>query len=89
MGEYEAEIGHMPLKKNTYIDGGFRYRKNTLTISDNIIDIFGFTTKTHVYYDYEFHNLGFYSKVNYNYSNPLYKDYKYKIGELYFRNANT
>jgi len=87
--EYKNLIGHIPLKKNTFTDAGFRYRKNILTVSDNIIDIFGFTTKTLVFYDYEFFNLDIYSKINYNYSDPLYKDYKYKIGELFFRNSNT
>ena len=62
-------LGTIPLKKDLMTDGGFRFRKNTLQASDNIL---GMGEIDFEFFDYEFYNLDTFSKSQYNYSNPKY-----------------
>ena len=74
------------MKKDLMTDGGFRFRKNTLQASDNIL---GMGEIDFEFFDYEFYNLDTFSKSQYNYSNPKYLPYKHRIAELWFRNSDT
>jgi hypothetical protein len=78
-------LATIPLKKDMLTDGGFRLRKNTLHAIDNI---FGFSGKFLRFLDYDFYNLDTFSKSAYDYSNPKYEPYKYRIAELFFRNCD-
>ena len=63
------------LQKDSFTDGGFRFRKNKLHIKDHIL---GLESKHIDYIDYEFFNKDTFSKKGWDYSDPDYAGMKHR-----------
>ena len=74
------------MQKDSFTDGGFRFRKNHLHIKDHIL---GLEIKHITFVDYEFFNLDTYSKKGWDYSDPEHAEKKHCQAELWFRNADS
>ena len=86
MEQVPVFIDVVSLQKDSFTDGGFRFRKNILQIKD---DLLGLDANHIDYIDYDFFNLDTYSKKGWNYSDPDYYELKHRQAELWFRNADT
>ena len=86
MEQVPVFIDVISLQKDSFTDGGFRFRKNDLHVKDHVL---GLEKKHLEFVDYEFFNLDTYSKKGWDYSDPDYDGMQHRQAELWFRNADS